>query len=52
MSIYSSKIIGNEDIVFVDTNTTGESIDPTFLLYVGGEDIIANTLNQKDNTLF
>lgn len=52
MSIYSSKIIGNEDIVFVDTNTTGESVDPTFLLYVGGEDIIANTLNQKDNTLF
>lgn len=38
--------------LFVDTGTTGYDIDPTKLLYVGGESIIANTLASKDNTLF
>lgn len=36
----------------VDTGTTGYDIDPTKLLYVGGESIVANTLASKDNTLF
>ena len=39
-------------IVYVDKGTEGDLIDPTELLYIGGEDIIANTINQKDNTLF
>ena len=37
---------------YVDTGTTGETIDPTLLLYVGGESLIAGTFTQKDNTLF
>lgn len=36
----------------IDNNTTGEVVDPTLLLYIGGEEIIANTITQKDNTLF
>lgn len=37
---------------YTDTGTNGSIVDPTFLLYVGGESIIANTLEAKDNTLF
>lgn len=37
---------------FLDTGTTGENVDPTELLYVGGETITADTIEQKDNTLF
>lgn len=39
-------------ISFIDYGTTGEDVDPTELLYKGGEEIIAQTLEQKDNTLF
>jgi hypothetical protein len=39
-------------ISYVDTGTNGDNIDPTELLYVGGEQIVAGTLAQKDNTLF
>ena len=39
-------------IVIEDNNTTGEVVDPTLLLYIGGEQIAANTITQKDNTLF
>ena len=41
-----------DSITYIDNNSLGEAVDPTFLLYVGGEDIIAKTLSQKDNTLF
>lgn len=37
---------------YTDTGTIGDSIDPTELLYVGGESIIAQTISHKDNTLF
>lgn len=40
------------DIVFVDTGTQGETIDPTELLYKEGQDIIVKTMEQKDGTLF
>lgn len=40
------------DINIIDTGNLGYTIDPTNLLYVGGEIIKAGTLNQKDNTLF
>ena len=36
----------------VDTGNTGEIIDNSILLYVGGEEIISNTITSKDNTLF
>lgn len=39
-------------VSFLDVGTSGEVIDPTELLYKGGESIIAQTIEQKDNTLF
>ncbi len=37
---------------FIDTGLSGEIVDPTELLYVGGEYIKAKTMEQKDGTLF
>ena len=37
---------------FTDTGTTGDSVDPTELLFKGGEVISAETMAQKDDTLF
>lgn len=42
----------SSDISYTDTGTYGDSIDPTELLYVGGEEVIFGTMEQKDNTLF
>ena len=39
-------------VSYTDTGTNGDSIDPTELLYKGGEFVQAKTLVQKDNTLF
>lgn len=39
-------------ILYTDTNTTGETVDPTLLLYIGGENIIPECITHKDNTLF
>lgn len=43
---------GVTEVSFIDTNTTGDTVDPTYLLYVGGKDIVANCIASKDNTLF
>lgn len=40
------------DIIYIDNGLQGEIIDATSLLYIGGEEIIAETFTQKDNTLF
>lgn len=40
------------DINYIDTGIEGESIDPTTLLYIGGEEISSYTMTHKDNTLF
>lgn len=42
----------SNDVVIVDNGTIGYSIDPTELLYIGGENIIPGTMCHKDNTLF
>ena len=39
-------------IRYTDTNTTGDIVDPTLLLYLGGENIIPECITHKDNTLF
>lgn len=44
--------ITSDNIHYLDRGTEGETVDPTYLLYVGGKDIIAKTFTQKDNTLF
>ena len=52
--IVGDKEINNNttEVLFIDTNTTGEIVDPTILNYIGGREIIAQTFDQKDNTLF
>lgn len=37
---------------YTDNGTSGDNMDPTELLYIGGEEIVFGTLSQKDNTLF
>lgn len=36
----------------VDNGIIGETVDASSLLYIGGEEIVASTIEQKDNTLF
>lgn len=40
------------DINYTDNGISGSTIDPTELLYVGGEEVVFGTMTQKDNTLF
>ncbi len=37
---------------YTDTGTYNTAIDPTILMYLGGVEITASTITQKDNTLF
>ena len=39
-------------VSFTDTNTTGSIVDPQLLLYIGGEEIYAKTMEAKDGVLF
>lgn len=39
-------------VSFLDVGTSGNTIDPTELLYKGGDEIAVQTLQQKDGTLF
>lgn len=41
-----------EGYTIYDNGTTGSYIDPTMLMYLGGEEICAKTMTQKDGTLF
>jgi len=41
-----------EQVSIIDTGTYGSTIDSEALLFVGGQYIIADTLAEKDNTLF
>ena len=49
ITLYSAE---RKKVTYVDKGTDGDIIDPTELLYVGGEEVILNTMSQKDNTLF
>lgn len=40
------------NVSFIDTGREGDTIDPTELLYKGGEVVSASTIEQKDGTLF
>lgn len=44
--------INSDNIVYIDNGTTGDIIDNTELLYLGGNTICPNTFEQKDGTLF
>ena len=39
-------------LTYIDNGTSGETVDPTELLYKGGEEIAAKTIEQKDGALF
>lgn len=41
-----------DKITYTDNGSLGDSVDPTELLYVGGEEVVFGTMAQKDNTLF
>lgn len=42
----------NEKIQVVDNGSIGDDVDPKEMLYLGGESITAETIEQKDGTLF
>ena len=42
----------NNKLTYVDTGVNGSTIDPTELLFIGGKEITALTMVEKDNTLF
>lgn len=45
--------IGNQNtLTYVDTGTNGDIVDPTSLLFLGGEEIKAEAICQKDGSLF
>ena len=46
--------LGDSDrkVSFLDTGVSGNSVDPAEMLYKGGEVVSAETIEQKDNTLF
>lgn len=47
-----SKVTKEDTISYLDNNLSGDIIDPQSLLYKGGNNIIADTILAKDNTLF
>lgn len=50
--VNSSKEISHSIITFTDDGSTGELVDPTIMLFVGGKTIIPQAMGHKDNTLF
>lgn len=42
----------SSSLSYTDSNTSGDTVDPTELLYIGGEEAIFGCICQKDNTLF
>lgn len=45
--------LGDKDtLIYTDDGTKGTTVDPTELLYIGGESVVFGTMAQKDNTLF
>lgn len=49
---FNSSIPSAKPIDYIDDNTKGSVIEPSELLYKGGENVTASTMAQKDNTLF
>lgn len=45
-------ILSINKATYTDNGSSGDSVDPTELLYIGGEEVVFGTMAQKDNTLF
>lgn len=52
LPINAANVRAGETLTYTDNGTIGTSVDPTELLYVGGEEVVFGTMTQKDNTLF
>lgn len=39
-------------VSYMDTGTAGEAVEPTEMFYKGGKEIVAQTIAEKDNTMF
>ena len=52
LNVVDIAVEGTNTLVYTDNGVTGTTVDPTELLYVGGESIIPQTMSHKDNTLF
>lgn len=52
LPINAANVRAGETLTYTDNGTIGISVDPTELLYVGGEEVVFGTMTQKDNTLF
>lgn len=52
LPINAASTRAGEALTYTDNGTVGTSVDPTELLYVGGEEVVFGTITQKDNTLF
>ena len=51
-SEFSYTSIVTKNVTYTDNGSSGDSVDPTELLYIGGEEVVFGTMDQKDNTLF
>lgn len=49
LSIYDALFL---KVAYTDNGSSGDIVDPTELLYIGGEEVVFGTMTQKDNTLF
>lgn len=52
LPINAANVRAGKTLTYTDNGTIGTSVDPTELLYVGGEEVVFGTMTQKDNTLF
>ena len=43
---------GTDPITYTDNGVVGELVDSTYLIYVGGEELVAGCFTQKDQVLF
>lgn len=46
------EIAGQSELSYIDTGVGGDIVDPSSLLFLGGEEIQAETLCQKDGAMF
>ena len=44
--------VSTSPIIYTDNGTTGSTVDPTEMLYLGGKEISALTMTEKDQKLF
>ena len=51
-SIELKKSGSSETVTVIDSNTTGETVDPNYLLLLQNKQVLAKTIEVKDNTLF